>query len=680
MGIRNLCLLGHGGEGKTSLVESMLFVTGGTDRLGKVTDGNTVSDYDPEEIRRKISIAATPLPVEFGGHKLNVIDAPGYFDFAGEVLEGLRVADTGVIVTSAKSGVGVGAEKAWKFCKDKPKMVYVSKVDEENANFSGTYNALRDQFGVSVCPVVIPGSSGDKVNTLINIVTGKAYAVSGGKVSEVPVPADMADTVREHLATLSENVAETDEALMDKFFAEEPFTPEELRKGIRAGMLTGSVTPVFCGCATNGLGTELLLQGICDYAPAPGETGDEQTDDGKPVKQDPAGPPVLFVFKTLIDQYGKFSFFKVVSGSVTSDMTLTNSRSGASEKLAHLFVVKGKKNTEVKELKCGDIGAVSKLTDTKTGDTLHPAGAQIALKGINFPEPCYALAFAPKTKGGEEKIATGLSRMSEEDLTFTVRNDAETKQFVVTGQGDIHLDVLCQRLKGRYGVEVETEGARVAYREKIRKKVTGIEGKHKKQSGGHGQFGRVIMEFEPGDTEDLVFEEKIFGGSVPKNFHPAVEKGLRDSIPHGVLAGYPVVFLKATLVDGSYHDVDSSEMAFKLAARLAYKAGLPLGNPVLLEPVGSLKVFIPDSYMGDIIGDLNKRRGRVMGMNPDADGGQIVEAEVPIAEMNTYAIDLRSMTQGRGSFSLKFERYEETPANVQQKIIEETKRIEEDEE
>ncbi len=680
MGIRNLCLLGHGGEGKTSLAESMLFVTGGSDRLGKVTDGNTVSDFDPEEIRRKISIAATPLPIEYSGNKFNIIDTPGYFDFTGEVLEALRVVDTGVIVVGAKNGVGVGTEKAWKYCKNKPKMIYISKVDEENANFSGTYEALRNTFGVSVCPVVIPASAGDKVSALINIVTGKAYTISGGKASEIPVPADMADTVQEYLAVLSENVAETDEALMDKFFAEEPFTAEELQKGIRAGVLSGSVTPVFCGCAMTGLGTDLMLQGIADYAPAPGETGDELTADGKPYKQDPAAPPVLFVFKTLIDQYGKFSFFKVVSGTVTSDMTLQNSRSGGSEKLAHLFVVKGKKNTEVKELKCGDIGAVSKLTDTKTGDTLSAQGTAVTLKGIAFPEPCYALAFAPKTKGGEEKIATGLTRMSEEDLTYTVKNDAETKQFVVTGQGDIHLDVLCQRLKSRYGVEVETEEPRVAYREKIRKKVTGIEGKHKKQSGGHGQFGRVIMEFEPGEVEDLVFEEKIFGGSVPKNFHPAVEKGLRDSIIHGVLAGYPVVFLKATLVDGSYHDVDSSEMAFKLAARLAYKAGLPLANPVLLEPVGALKVFIPDSYMGDIIGDLNKRRGRVMGMNPDEDGGQIVEAEVPMAEMNSYAIDLRSMTQGRGSFSLKFERYEETPANVQQKIIEETKRIEEDDE
>ncbi|MDR0325555.1 MAG: elongation factor G [Oscillospiraceae bacterium] len=675
MSIRNICLLGHGSEGKTSLAESILFTTGGTDRLGKVADGNTVCDFDPEEIRRKISISATPVPIDFGGCKINLIDTPGYFDFTGEVLQGLRVTDTAVIVASAKSGVGVGAEKGWKNSAGKSRFIYVSKIDEENADFAGTYAALRERFGISVCPVVIPAGKGDKATGVINIVTGKAYTVTGGKTAEMPVPADMAGTVAEYLEVLRENVAETDEALMEKFFGGEPFTAEEYRKGIHDGVLSGSVTPVFCGCAMTGLGTDQLLQGVVDYAPAPGEAGDEATADGKAYKQDPAGPPVLLVFKTLIDQYGKFSFFKVISGAVKADMTLQNARSGQPEKLGRLFVVKGKKNTEVPELKCGDIGAVSKLSDTKTGDTLGGA----ALKGIAFPEPCYALAFAPKVKGGEEKIATGLTRMAEEDLTYTTNNNAEIRQYIVTGQGDIHLDVLCQRLKSRFGVDVETEAPRVAYREKIRKKVTGIEGKHKKQSGGHGQFGLVIMNFEPSDTEELTFEETVVGGSVPKQFFPAVEKGLRERVLCGMLAGYPVVFLKATLTDGKYHDVDSSEMAFKLAAGLAYKAGLPQANPVLLEPVGALKVYIPDAYMGDIIGDLNKRRGRVMGMNPAEDGGQIVEAEVPMAEMHTYAIDLRSMTQGRGSFSLKFERYEEAPPNVQQKVIEEAKVLDEEE-
>ena len=676
MSIRNICLLGHGGEGKTSLAESILFTTGGTDRLGKVADGNTVCDFDPEEIRRGISISATPVPVSFGGCKLNVFDTPGYFDFFGEALQSLRVTDTAVIVVSAKGGVGVGAEKGWKHSAGKSRFVYVSKVDEENADFAGTYAQLREKFGLSVCPVVIPASKGDKVTGIINIVTGKAYTVTGGKTAEMPVPADMTGTVEEYLEILRENVAETDEELMEKFFGGEPFTAEEFLKGIREGVRTGSVTPVFCGCAMTGLGTEQLLQGAADYAPAPGETGDEVLADGKPYKQDPAGPPVLFVFKTLIDQFGKISFFKVISGSVKADMSLQNARTGQPEKLGRLLSCKGKKNTEAAELKCGDIGAVSKLADTKTGDTLGGA----ALKGISFPEPCYALAFAPKTKGGEEKIATGLIRMAEEDLTYTTNNNAEIRQYIVTGQGDIHLDVLCQKLKTRFGVEVETEAPRVAYREKIRKKVTGVEGKHKKQSGGHGQFGLVIMDFEPCDAEDVVFEETVVGGSVPKQYFPAVEKGLRECVGRGVLAGYPVVGLKATLTDGKYHDVDSSEMAFKLATRVAYKTGLPLASPVLLEPVGALKVFIPDTYMGDIIGDLNKRRGRVMGMNPAEDGGQAVEAEVPMAEMNTYAIDLRSMTQGRGAFSLKFERYEDAPPNVQEKVIKDTKLLEEEDE
>jgi elongation factor G len=676
MSIRNICLLGHGGEGKTSLAESILFTTGGADRLGKVSDGNTVCDFDPEEIRRQISISATPVPVQAGGCKINLFDTPGYFDFFGEVLQSLRVTDTAVLVASAKSGVGVGTEKAWKHSAGKSRFIYVSKVDEENADFAGTFEKLRGQFGISVCPVVIPASRGDKVTGIINIVTGKAYTVNGGKTAEMPVPADMASTVEEYLEILRENVAETDEGLMEKFFGGEPYTAEEFTKGIRAGVLSGSVTPVFCGCAMTGLGTDQFIQGIVDYAPAPGDAGDEILTDGKAFKQDPAGPPVLFVFKTMIDQFGKISFFKVISGTVKADMSLQNSRTGQQEKLGRLLSCKGKKNTEIAELKCGDIGSVSKLADTKTGDTL----GGVELKGIDFPEPCYALAFVPKVKGGEEKIATGLTRMGEEDLTYTVKNDAETKQFAVTGQGDIHLDVLCQKLKSRYGVEVETEAPRVAYREKIRKKVTDIEGKHKKQSGGRGQFGLVIMNFEPGDTDEIVFASTVVGGTVPKEYFPAVEKGLRDCVTRGVLAGYPVVGLKATLTDGKYHDVDSSEMAFKLATRVAYKTGLPLASPVLLEPVGALKVYIPDAYMGDIIGDLNKRRGRVMGMNPADGGGQVVEAEVPMAEMNTYAIDLRSMTQGRGSFSLKFERYEETPPNVQEKVIKETKLLEEEDE
>ena len=681
--IRNISLLGHGGDGKTSLAESILFVTKNTDRLGHVADGNTVSDFDSEEIKRQISISMTALPVEFGQYKLNVMDTPGYFDFVGEVFQSLRVSSSGLIVLTAKSGIGVGTEKAWKYVtqRDLPRMFYVSKLDEENADFFKTLSSLRDTFGISVCPVVIPIVEGGKPTGVIDIMTRKAFSFDKGKSEEIDIPSFMEERVDELYNMLSESVAETSEQLMEKFFADEPFTKEEMIAGVRAGVADKSLAPVFCGSALFGLGTMELLYGIANYLPSPldvdPEKGTDENGKDVEVKYDPDGPVCAVVFKTLIDQYGKFSFFKVVSGKVTKDLTLVNATTGLTEKIGHIYSVRGKKNTEIGEVCCGDIGAVSKLTHTRTGDTLCDARRVVALGGIDFPEPCYARAITPKDQGGEDKIASGLTRLNEEDLSFTVENNAETHQMTIAGTGDIQLDVLCSKLKNKFGVDTDLSEVRVPYREKIRKKVK-VEGKHKKQSGGHGQYGHVWVEFEPGDTEDMFFEQKIFGGSVPKNFHPAVEKGLRDSIPHGVLAGYPVVFLKATLVDGSYHDVDSSEMAFKLAASLAYKAGLPKADPVLLEPVGLLKVNVPDHYTGDIIGDLNKRRGRVMGMNPCADG-QEIEAEVPMAEMSSYAIDLRSMTHGRGTFSLKFERYEEAPPNVQQKVIEEAKHLQEEE-
>jgi elongation factor G len=661
--------VGHGGDGKTSLAESILYLTKATDRLGKVADGNTVCDFDPEEIRRQISISAALVPVEYGGCKLNILDTPGYFDFAGEVAQALSVSDAGILAVTAKSGADVGAEKAWKRLAEgkKSKFIYISKMDEENADFNRALESMRAQFGNSVLAFTLPVIEGGKIVGVADVPSGKAYKPDGFKSAEIPVPGDLSGPLEEALNALREAVAETSEELMEKFFSDEPFTKEEMTQGIRAGVLSGAISPVYCGSAITGAGTLPLLEGLVAYAPAPDDVpavGD--------VKFDPNGPALAFVFKTTSDQYGKFSFFKVMRGKVAADMPLVNARTGQNEKIGHIYTVRGKKNTEVKEIVCGDIGAVSKLADTRTGDTLCSDKAVTAMPAIVFPAPNFALALYPKVKGGEEKIASGLTRMAEEDMTFTVKNDAEIHQMVVTGQGDIHIDVMCSRLKNKFGVEVETEAPRVPYREKIRKKVT-VEGKHKKQSGGHGQYGHVKIEFEPGETEDLVFEEKIFGGSVPKNFHPAVEKGLRDRIQRGVLAGFPVVNLKATLIDGSYHDVDSSEMAFKLAAGLAYKAGLPQASPVLLEPVGSLKVYIPDSYMGDIIGDLNKRRGRVMGMNPGEDGVQIVEAEVPMAEMTGYAIDLRSMTQGRGAFAFEFARYEDAPPMVQAKVIEDRK-------
>ena len=683
--IRNVCLLGHGGDGKTSLLESLLYRTGGTDQLGKIADGTTVSDYDPEEIKRQISIQASLAPVEYEGHVLNFIDTPGFFDFDGEVAQAMRVADCGVIVVTAKSGCAVGTEKAFKRLSKAglPRFFYISKIDEENADYEKAYNSLRDAFGISVTPFIIPLIEGGKPTGVINLVNKKAFKAEGNKTVEVPVPAEQESQIEELRAALIESVAETSEALMEKFFEGEEFTKEELVEGLRTGIHDGTLAPVVCGSAFTGVGTMQLLYTLVNFAPNPAEVRTEKgTDaDGNAVelKYDPNGKPVAFVFKTVADQYGRFSYFKVISGKVTADMVLQNTNTETQEKMGHIYIVKGKKNIEVKEIGCGDIGAVSKLNNTRTGDTLCDPSLNIRLDGIQYAEPCYSQAVSAKTKGGEEKIAAGLTRLKDEDPTFTIVNNAETKQMVISGAGDIHIDVLCSKLKSKFGVEVELSDPKVAYRETIRKKVTLIEGNHKKQSGGHGQYGNVKMNFEPIEGDGFEFAEEVFGGSVPKNFFPAVEKGIREAMEHGVLAGFPMVGLKATLVDGKYHPVDSNELSFKMAARLAYKAGIPQANPVILEPVGSLKVYIPDSYMGDIIGDLNKRRGRVMGMNPAEDGLQLVEAEVPMSEVADYAITLRSMTQGRGSFSVKFERYEPVPAEVQEKIIADAKFEDDDE-
>ena len=663
--IRNIALLGHGGNGKTSLAESILFLTGATDRLGSSAAGNSVSDYDPEEIRRQISVSASTMYTEYQKTKINIIDTPGYFDFAGEVAQALRVADIGIICVSAKDGLNVGAEKAWKALSDAglPRAIYISKVDEEHADFYKAFEQLREKFGPSLSPMSAPIMSGTKVTGLVDILARKAYKYEGKNRSEIPMPADMADRVEEMYSEIAENAAGTSEELMDKYLETMELSAEEIYGALGTGIADCEITPVFCGSAATGLGTVVLLDAVKNFFPYPREGG-------KLV--DAAGPAKAIVYKTISDQFGKFSLFKVISGKVTPDMTLVNARSGAQEKLGHIYYMQGKKNVEVQEIGCGDIGAVSKLSDTKTGDTLCDGKAVEAAPGIEYAVPCYSMAIAPKTKGQEDKVAQGLARLGEEDRSFTITNNAETKQMVIAGAGDIHLDVLCSKLKNKFGVEVELSPARVPYREKIRKPLK-AHGRHKKQSGGHGQFGDVWIEFEPQDEqEDMIFAENVFGGSVPKNFFPAVEKGLRECCTKGVLAGYPMVFLKATLYDGSYHPVDSSEMAFKTAAGLAYKE-LVNASPVILEPIGLLKVTIPDANMGDIMSDISsKRRGTVMGMN--AEGGmQTVEAEVPMAEMSSYAIDLRSMTQGRGSFTLEFSRYSEAPAAVQQKIIDEAK-------
>ena len=689
MDIRNICLLGHGGSGKTSLVESMLYLTGATDRLGKPADGNTVCDYDPEEIKRQISISLAMTPVIYNGVKINVLDTPGNFDFAGEMQSGVRAAEVGVLVCASKDGLSVGAERCWKYLKEqnKPCIVYVSKEDEENANFSETLAALREKLSKSIAPVVAPIWDGNKRTIgIIDVINRKAYQMpenKKGKRVEIPIPDSKQAVLDELYGELMEAVAETSDEKMEKFFEGEPFTKEEIMEGLKIGVREGTLAPVVCGSALTGLGTEMLMSTIIDLVPASTEMAaekatDESGNNSVEVKRDPNGPTAAIVFKTISDQYGKYSLVKVVSGKITGDMSLYNPATGKTEKLGRLYTIKGKKNEEVKEIACGDIGAIAKMDRLKTGETLCDPKSVVKLAPVQFAEPCYSRAIAPKTRGQDEKVGTGLIRLNEEDPTFSVVNNAETHQVVVSGAGDIQIDVLVSKLKSRFGVEAELDTPRVAYREKIRKQVR-KQGRHKKQTGGSGQFGDVHIVFEPQDEqEDMIFAEEVFGGSVPKNFFPAVEKGLREACVHGVLAGYPMVFLKATLVDGSYHPVDSSEIAFKTAAQLAYKAALPEASPVLLEPIGELKVTIPDSYMGDILGDLNKRRGRVMGMNPTGSGDQVVEAEDPMAEMMTYAIDLRSMTQSRGSFTFRFVRYEDCPAAAQEKAIAEAKALAEE--
>ena len=555
-----------------------------------------------------------------------------------------------------------------------PRFVYISKTDEDNSDYNATFDALRERYGNKIAPVVVPiWDENKKVTGIIDVLNKRAYEMQGGKRVEIDIPDGKDEVVTQFNDALKESVAETSEAFMDKFFSGEDFTYPEMIQGLRQGVRELSLFPVLCGSAVQGMGTLMLMDFIADLLPNPMEgnyhKATRQDGETEEFVVSSGGVPTAFVFKTVSDQYGKYSYVKVLSGALTPDLTLVDARTGQNEKLGRLYVMRGKKAEEVKELSCGDIGAIGKMDRVKTGDTLCDPRKVVALKQIPFAEPNYSKAIAPKTRGQEDKVAAGLAKLNEEDPTFTVVNNAETHQMVVTAAGDIQMDVLVSKLKSRFGVDVELSEPRVPYREKIRKTVS-KQGRHKKQTGGSGQFGDVWIRFEPNpESEEPVFAEEVFGGSVPKNFFPAVEKGIKEACLHGVLAGYPVVNLKAVLYDGSYHPVDSSEIAFKTAAQLAYKAALPEANPVLLEPVGELKVTVPDNYMGDVIGDLNKRRGRVMGMDPVPGGGQVITAEVPMAEMSSYAIDLRAMTQSRGSFTLHFVRYEDCPPAAQEKAI-----------
>lgn len=669
--IRNIALAGHASKGKTTLLEATLHLAGATERAGKVADGNTVTDFDAEEKKRHISMASAVASIEYKSKKLNFIDTPGLFDFEQGAFEGLRAAETAVIVVSARSGLAVGAEKAFKNAGSRrmARVLVTTKMDDDRADFYKSFNGIVAKFGTAACPVVVPIISGGKVAAYYNMIDGKAYAYADGKRTESDAQPDDAPRFAAVQAVFTEAVASADEELMEKYFEGEELTPEEKIRGLKAGVADGSIIPVFALSGLAETACDLLLDFLAEVCPAP-KSEYAADADGEPVEltPDPNGPLAAVCFKTVADPFiGKLSYFKVISGKITAATPAYNARTGKEERMGKLVSVFGAKQTDISELSAGDIGAVTKLGGFATGDTLCSAAQVVTLDGVHIPSATYAMAVEVAKKGEEEKVASGLSRLCEEDpsLHFGVNN--ETHQQILSGLGEQHLDVAMARLKSKFGVEATLVQPRVAYRETITMKVS-AQGRHKKQSGGHGQFGDVFIEFEPYDTEELVFAERVVGGAVPKNFFPAVEKGLRESMQKGVLAGYPMVGVKATLFDGSYHPVDSSEMSFKTAASLAYKEGIPKAMPVLLEPILTVTATVNDEAMGDVIGDINKRRGRVLGMTPSGDGSQEIMAEVPESEMSTFSTAMRQMTQGRGSFTTAFARYDRCPEHIAQKI------------
>jgi elongation factor G len=679
--IRNVALLGHGGSGKTTLTESILFNLNQITRMGKVTEGNTVSDFDKEEISRGFSIGSSVVPVEWNNSKYNILDTPGYFDFVGEVFGSLRVAGGAVIMVDATSGIEVGTEKAWKFTekREMPKIIFVNKMDKENVNYVKIIKELKDTFGKKIAPFAIPIGDADNFKGFVNVVDLIGREYNGKECVDVDVPEELKPRINPVRDMLIESVAESDEELMEKYFEGEEFTIDEIHAGLRKGVLAGEIVPVLIGSADKGIGVHTLLDMLYDYMPTPidmhkdgyvGEHPDTHEEEVRMV--DDNEDFSAYVFKTIVDPFvGKISLFKVYSGKLTKDMEIFNASRDETEKMGSLFMMRGKTQIEADVVVAGDIAATAKLQHTETGDTLCTKEKPVVYPGVNLPRPCLFMAIEPKAKGDEEKIGSSLHKLTEEDPSFIIERNKETKQLLIGGQGTMQVSVVTHKLKNIFGVEVELHDPKIAYRETI-KGVATVQGKHKKQSGGSGQYGDVHIKFEP-STEEFVFEEKIFGGSVPRQYIPAVEKGLRDCLEKGVLAGCQVVNVKATLLDGSYHAVDSNEMAFKTAATLAFKKGMEQAQPVLLEPIMHVEIYIPDEYMGDIMGDMNKRRGRILGMEPDEKGTQKVIAEAPQAEMFKYATDLTSMTQAKGFFNMRFERYEEVPMQIAAKVISETK-------
>lgn len=686
--VRNVSVFGHSGSGKTAVLEAMLYHTHASDRFGKTKEGSSLIDYDAEEIKRGISIFTSLVPIEWKDDKINFIDTPGYLDFVGEMESGAAAGDNALIVISAKDGVQSGTIKAWEKSIDRklPTIFFINKLDEEHASFESAYESLRTNFGKSVIPFEVPIIENNEIIGSVNILRDKAWYYKGPLANPdkaQPVPEQMLDIVKGYKDQIAEAIAMGDDELMEKFFSGEEFSEAELTRGVRIGVRSGEIRPVFSGSAINSIGIERLMDLIVKYFPSYGESGSMKVmdlDQQKEIDLETNEKEVMTaqVFKTIVDPFvGRISYLKVYSGVLSNDSQVYNSNKDKLEKISSIFIIKGKHQTAVGKLFTGDIGAVVKLQHTLTNDTLCVKERKLSIKPIVFSQPMLASAVFPKSKNDDDKLSNGLARMCEEDPTLRIENNKETHQTVLYGIGDQHIDVALNKLKSKYKVEVELDTPKIPYRETIRKKVIG-EGRHKKQTGGHGQFGHVFVEFAPNpDQEEMCFEEKVFGGAVPRQYFPAVETGLKECMNYGYLAGFKVVNLKATLMDGKYHDVDSSEMAFKQAARLAYKAGMEQANPILLEPIVDVFVKIPDEFTGTIMGDFNKRRGMIVGMDLQ-DGYQVINASVPMAEMVKYPIELRAMTQGRGTYTQTFDRYEPVPANLSENIIKNAKKEEEE--
>ncbi len=671
--VRNIALVGHGGTGKTSLVEAMLFNTGAIKRMGKVDDGNSVADYLPEEVKRKITISTTLVPCEYRDHKINVLDTPGYADFYFEVTGAMRVSDSIVMVLSANAGVEVQTEVIWEDFADVPKIAFINKIDRENADFYKALNEMKESFSDNIVPVQLPIGAEENFKGVVDLVKMKAliFEPGTGKISETDIPADMMDDVETYKEALIEAAAEANDELLTKYLEGEELSDTEILEGIREAAANGSAVFVFCGSALNNIGIKPLMDFIVDCSAAPDTNPIVK---GKDLENDPLAAQV---FKTIADPYiGRLNMFRVFTGKMKADSVVYNANKEKEEKIAQILIMTGKEQAAVPELYAGDIAAVAKLAVTGTGDSLTVKANPVVIEPIQFSEPTLSMAIEPKSKGDEDKLSGALQRLLEEDPTIRVEKNTETRQTIMKSMGDTHIDIVLEKLSRKFGVDVVSREMRIPYRETIRGTVE-AEGKHKKQTGGHGQYGHVWIKFEPTEEGDFVFEENVFGGSVPRNYFPAVEKGLIEAMEEGVLAGYPVTNLKATLYDGSYHSVDSSEMAFKMAARLAYRKGLESAKPVLLEPIVNVEIEVPETYMGDIIGDMNSKRGRVMGMEP-AGKKQVIKAQAPQAEMARYTIDLKSMTQGRGKFRMEFSHYEEVPGQIAEKIIEKARQEKEE--